>query len=89
MIKPLTHIETLSIFPDLIKTAKVVNIYNSNKKSNFNHFRSISLLSLSIQLSEVVEKCVKCQLQNYLESKHILESRIIFIYLAKAFDLMD
>lgn len=73
IILPLTHIINLSIkfgvFPLNFKTAKVVPLYKSNDKSSFNSYRPISLLCV---LSKVLEKCVKLQLQQFLENNHIL-----------------
>lgn len=76
LLSPLTHIINLSItsgvFPSVFKTAKVIPLYKSNDKANLNNYRPISLLSI---ISKVLEKCVKEQLQSFLENNSILSQR--------------
>lgn len=72
-LTPLKHIINLSlisgVFPDHCKLAKVIPIFKSSCKTNMSNYRPISLLSV---VSKVLEKCVKVQLQNYLEENQLL-----------------
>jgi hypothetical protein len=73
LLVPLKHIINLSlehgVFPENFKTAKVIPLFKSGTKSDFNNYRPISLLSV---ISKVLERCVKSQLQDYLENCGIL-----------------
>lgn len=73
ILQPLTHIINLSlttgIFPDIFKVAKVIPLFKSGKKSDFSNYRPISLVSV---LAKVLEKCVKKQLQFFLENNKII-----------------
>lgn len=75
LIRPLVHIINLSItsgtFPNSFKTAKVIPIYKSKEKSEYSNYRPISLLSVC---AKVLEKCVKVQLQKYLETNKLLSN---------------
>lgn len=75
LLRPLMHIVNLSItsgvFPSSFKLAKVTPIFKTGEKSNVNNYRPISLLSV---ISKVLEKLVKLQLQNFLESNKILSN---------------
>ena len=73
LIQPIHYIINLSIscgeFPDLFKIAKVIPIFKSGSKSEIINYRPISLLAT---FSKILEKCIKIQLTNYLESEKIL-----------------
>jgi hypothetical protein len=70
---PLLHLVNTSlltgVFPKCFKTGKVIPIYKGGDKSNCVSFRPITLASV---VAKVIEKCVKCQLENYLISNYIL-----------------
>lgn len=73
LVEPLLHIINLSIrtgqFPNALKMAKVIPVHKSGLKSLMSNFRPISLLTT---LSKLLEKSVKYQLTNYLESHDII-----------------
>jgi hypothetical protein len=75
LIEPIMHITNQSIrsgrFPNIYKIAKVIPIYKSGLKSSISNFRPISLLSV---FSKIIEKSVKIQLTNYLESLSLIAS---------------
>lgn len=68
IIKPLLHRVNLSfktgVFPDKMKTAKVIPFFKTGDKHNFNNYRPISLLS---QFSKVLEKLFVNKLDNFIE----------------------
>ena len=70
---PLAHIFNLSlskgVFPDKLKTAKVVPIFKSGKKDSCDNYRPISLLST---LSKILEKIVSIQLTNHLDINKLI-----------------
>ena len=70
---PLAHIFNMSlskgIFPDKLKTAKVVPIFKMGRKDLCDNYRPISLLST---LSKILEKIVSIQLTNHLEINKLI-----------------
>ena len=70
---PLAHIinqsMTNGIVPINMKLAKVVPIFKSGDKHQFNNYRPISILPAS---SKILEKIVAKKLIKYLESEHLL-----------------
>lgn len=74
-ISPLRHIINLSVesgvFPDTLKTAKVIPLYKSNDIREKSNYRPISLLSV---FSKVIEKFVKDQFIDYLSANTILSN---------------
>ena len=73
--KPFTYICNKSfiegIFPDQMKTAKIIPLYKSGDKSNFTNYRPVSLLP---QFSKVLEKLFCCRLNKFIEVNNILSS---------------
>lgn len=71
--KPLTHIINCSLLsgvvPDEFKQARVVPIYKSGSRKNFDNYRPISILPA---ISKVLEKCVHSQIMDHLESNNLL-----------------
>ena len=57
------------IFPDKLKTAKVVPIFKMGRKDLCDNYRPISLLST---LSKILEKIVSIQLTNHLEINKLI-----------------
>ena len=57
------------VFPNSEKCARVIPIYKSGEKSNFDNYRPISVLNV---LSKVLEKIVHKQLSEYLETNKLL-----------------
>ena len=59
VIKPFTYICNLSfvngVFPNNMKTAKVVPLFKSGSKSNFSNYRPVSILS---QFSKILKNCL-------------------------------
>jgi hypothetical protein len=70
---PLTHIINLSlmhgIFPDQLKTAKVIPIFKSSDPAIMNNYRPISILS---SFSKVFERVMYTKLTSYLDKHNIL-----------------
>ncbi len=66
--EPLAMIINISlgegIFPDKLKIAKIIPIYKSKEKNQFNNYRPISLLS---SMSKIFEKIVYKRLYNFIE----------------------
>lgn len=60
---------TLGVYPDILKTAKVVPIYKSGPTEACDNYRPISLLS---NLSKVLEKTVYTRLYSYLERFNLI-----------------
>ena len=59
-------------FPQCLKHATVIPIYKKGAKDNIGNYRPISLLSV---FSKIFEKLMKKYLNNYLETKNILNSK--------------
>lgn len=76
LVRPLTHIVNISItngiFPSSFKIAKVIPLYKSKDKSLISNYRPISLLSV---VAKVIERCVRKQLQFFLENNNLLSNR--------------
>ena len=72
-IKPLTYICNLSlssgIFPDKMKTGKILPIYKCNDPSNFSNYRPISLLP---QFSKLLEKLYNKRLMQFLNVNNVI-----------------
>ena len=70
---PLTHICNTSfktgIFPEKMKTAKVIPIYKAGDKQIFTNYRPVSLLS---QFSKILEKVFVSRLDNFIENNNLL-----------------
>ena len=70
---PLTFVINLSLatgsIPSELKCGKVTPIYKSGQKSDFGNYRPITVLPA---VSKVLEKCVRRQLVEYLESNNLL-----------------
>ena len=70
---PLCRIINLSftkgIFPDLLKTAKVVALFKSGSSDELKNYRPISLLSV---FDKIIEKIMHKQLYAFLENHNIL-----------------
>lgn len=73
IIAPLTHIFnsmfTTGIFPDKMKTAKVIPVYKKGNKEEVENYRPISILPV---ISKVAEKIMHDQLMKFLTSCTIL-----------------
>jgi retron-type reverse transcriptase len=71
--EPLTHIINLSInngiVPDQMKIARVVPIYKSNGRLQFNNYRPISVLPA---FSKILERIIYNRMINYLDKYNIL-----------------
>ena len=70
---PLAHIFNLSfssgVFPDRMKTAKVIPIFKNGKKTDFTNYRPISILS---QFSKILEKLFNHRLELFLAANDII-----------------
>ena len=73
IVKPLTYICNLSlktgVFPNDLKTAKVLPMFKSDDKSEVSNYRPVSMLP---QLSKVLEKIFETRLRNYINQKGFL-----------------
>ena len=73
IVKPLTNIFNKSfntgVFPDSMKTAKVVPIFKSGNKSEFTNYRPISLLP---QFSKILEKLFDIRFESFLNKNNVL-----------------
>lgn len=71
--EPLAHIFNLSFskgqFPTDMKTAKIIPIYKSGEKNQFNNYRPISLLP---SVSKILEKLVSQRLVSFLNKHKLL-----------------
>jgi hypothetical protein len=63
------------IFPECLKTAKVIPVYKKGDRTNLNNYRPISLLPV---LSKVFEKVVNSQLNGVIELNFIDENQFGF-----------
>ena len=57
-----------SVFPDLLKIAKVTPVYKKDDDSLFNNYRPVSLLSW---FSKIVECVIHSQLHDYFTTQNI------------------
>ena len=75
IVKPFTHICNQSfqtgIFPNKMKTAKVIPIYKSGDKQLLTNYRPISLLS---QFSKILEKLFVERLDSFIEKHQLLSN---------------
>ena len=73
IVMPFTYICNLSfkngLFPNAMKTAKVIPVYKSGDKHLFTNYRPISLLS---QFSKLLEKLFVVRLDSFIEKHNIL-----------------
>jgi len=73
IIHPLTHIANLAmstgVFPNRMKTAKVITIYKKNDPSYFENYRPISLLPT---FSKIIERLIYNRLYKYLITHELL-----------------
>ena len=60
------------VFPDFLKTAKVIPIHKKNSKLEVSNYRPISLLS---NIDKIFEKLMHSRLIEFLEEKQILHYR--------------
>ena len=74
--KPLTHICNQSfqtgIFPNRMKTAKVIPIFKNGSKHIFSNYRPISLLP---QFSKILEKLFAHRLEDFMEKQKLLSDQ--------------
>lgn len=69
LTKIINHCITASIFPGVLKTAKVVPLYkNKGSKDEPTHYRPISILPI---FSKLFEKVLNLQIKNYFESNDL------------------
>ena len=70
---PLTHIINKSfekgIFPDCLKTAKVIPLFKKGDEATCANYRPISLLSV---FHKIFEKLIKCKLLDFLSTNNVL-----------------
>ena len=57
------------IFPDILNTSKVIVIYKKHNRCNYSNYRQISITS---QLSKIVEKLIKIRILSFLNKNKIL-----------------
>ena len=57
------------IFPQCLKTARIIPVYKSGEKSKVNNYRPISILCA---FGKILEKIVSAQLESYLNENNIL-----------------
>ena len=73
--EPLTYIFNLSFstgtFPNLFKKSKVIPIYKSGNKNDFNNYRPICL---NIQFSKILEKLFFSRLLSFCDFHNIISS---------------
>lgn len=73
IVKPLTHICNLSfrngVFPNKLKTAKVIPVYKAGDKQQFTNYRPISLLP---QFSKILEHLFVDRLDHFVENNNLL-----------------
>lgn len=73
IVKPLTHIFNLciqqGIFPDSLKKAIVIPIHKGGITTDLNNYRPISLTT---QISKLLEKCIKNRLIKFLKKYNLI-----------------
>lgn len=71
--KPLSHICSLSlqtgIFPNKMKTAKVIPVYKSRDRHTLSNYRPVSLLP---QFSKILEKIFYIRLDDFITKHNVL-----------------
>lgn len=73
LLQPLLHLVNRciedGIFPSTLKMGSVIPIFKNGSKTDISNYRPITILN---NLSKIVEKIIKKQLTQYLETNHIL-----------------
>ena len=62
---------TKGIFPDVLKTTKVIPLY---KKGNQNYYKNYRPISLIPQLSKILDKLIKNQLLSFINKYNIISN---------------
>ena len=70
---------TEGVFPDLLKTAKVIPLYKSGERKIINYYRPISILSF---FSKIFEKTMYHYISNFMD-KHYLVCKHQFGFRSK------
>ena len=60
---------TEGVFPDLLKTARVIPLYKSGEKTNINNYRPISILSF---FSKIFEKTMYHYISNFMDKYNLI-----------------
>ena len=72
-ITPLTFIlnqsMTEGVFPDILKTARVIPLYKSGEKNNINNYRPISIVSF---FSKIFEKMMYHYISEFMEKNNLI-----------------
>ena len=72
---PLTAIFNMSfqtgVFPSSMKLAKIIPVFKSGSKAEFNNYRPISLLS---QFSKILEKLYNKRLEQFIDKNNVLSN---------------
>ena len=73
LVVPFTYICNLSfecgIFPNSMKTSKVIPLFKSGSKTSFSNYRPVSLLS---QFSKILEKLFDTRLQSFMDKNCLI-----------------
>ena len=73
--EPFTYICNLSfmngIFPEKMKTSKVIPLFKSGTRKHFNNYRPVCILS---QFSKILEKLFEKRLQSFIDKHSILSN---------------
>lgn len=73
LVTPFTHICNISlttgVFPESMKTAKVIPLFKSGQKDTFSNYRPVSLLP---QFSKILEKVFYNRLENFVTKSDLL-----------------
>ena len=59
------------VFPSSMKLAKIIPIFKSGSKAEFNNYRPISLLS---QFSKILEKLYNKRLEQFVDKSNVLSN---------------
>uniref|UniRef100_A0A1Y1L6D6 Reverse transcriptase domain-containing protein n=1 Tax=Photinus pyralis TaxID=7054 RepID=A0A1Y1L6D6_PHOPY len=72
IVYPLTKLINMciakSVFPSVLKTAKVVPIFKKGSAADLNNYRAISITSV---FSKIFESVLKMQIEEYFENNHL------------------